>query len=92
MKVGSRRIVCGALGTAAAWLLSVAYVGGQAPQTGAPTAAQNQIMFTGQIVSDTNPRSQLNAIILDQRFGNPISGRQNAVCEITGIRNYSSNI
>ena len=31
------------LGTAAAWLLSVAYVGGQAPQTGAPTAAQSQM-------------------------------------------------
>lgn len=43
MQVGSRRIVYGALGTAAAWLLSVAYVGGQAPQTGAPAAAQSQM-------------------------------------------------
>ena len=43
MRFGSRRIVYGALGTAAAWLLSVAYVGGQAPQTGAPTAAQSQM-------------------------------------------------
>ena len=44
MQVGSRRrIVYGAIGTAAAWLLSVAYVGGQAPQTGAPTAAQSQM-------------------------------------------------
>ena len=43
MRFGSRRIVCGAVGTAAAWLLSVAYVGGQAPQTGAPTAAQSQM-------------------------------------------------
>ena len=43
MQVGSRRIVYGAIGTAAAWLLTVAYVGGQAPQTGAPAAAQNQM-------------------------------------------------
>jgi hypothetical protein len=43
MTFGSRRIVCGAVGTAAVWLLSVAFVGGQAPQTGAPTAAQNQM-------------------------------------------------
>jgi hypothetical protein len=43
MQVGSRRIVYGAIGTAAAWLLTVAYVGGQAPQTGAPVAAQNQM-------------------------------------------------
>ena len=43
MQVGSRRIVYGAIGTAAAWLLTVAYVGGQAPQTGAPAAAQSQM-------------------------------------------------
>jgi outer membrane lipoprotein-sorting protein len=36
--------VYGAIGTAAAWLLSVTYVGGQAPQAGAPTAAQNQML------------------------------------------------
>jgi hypothetical protein len=35
--------VCGAIGTAAAWLLSVALVGGQAPQAGTLTAAQNQM-------------------------------------------------
>jgi len=43
MSFGSKRVVCGAVGTAAVWLLSVAYVGGQAPQTGAPTAAQSQM-------------------------------------------------
>jgi hypothetical protein len=43
MTFGSKRIVCGAIGTAAVWLLSVAFVGGQAPQAGAPTAAQNQM-------------------------------------------------
>jgi len=43
MQVGARRIVYGAIGTAAAWLLTVAYVGGQAPQTGAPVAAQSQM-------------------------------------------------
>ena len=43
MKFGSKRIVCGAIGGAAVWLLSVAFVGGQAPQTGAPTAAQGQM-------------------------------------------------
>jgi photosynthetic reaction center cytochrome c subunit len=43
MRVGSERIAYGALGTAAVWLLSVALVGGQAPQAGAPTAAQNQM-------------------------------------------------
>ena len=43
MQVGSRRIVYGAIGTAAAWLLTVAYVGGQAPQTGAPAAGQSQM-------------------------------------------------
>src|SRR5918995_3193380 len=42
MRFGSGRIVCGAIGTAAAWLLSVALVGGQAPQA-APTAAQSQM-------------------------------------------------
>src|SRR5687768_1709994 len=43
MSFGSKRVVCGAVGTAAVWLLSMAYVGGQAPQTGAPTAAQSQM-------------------------------------------------
>jgi photosynthetic reaction center cytochrome c subunit len=43
MRFGSSRIACGAIGTAAAWLLSVALVGGQAPQAGAPTAAQSQM-------------------------------------------------
>lgn len=43
MSFGSKRVVCGAVGTAAVWLLSVAYVGGQAPQAGAPTAAQSQM-------------------------------------------------
>jgi len=43
MSFGSKRVVCGAVGTAAVWLLSVAYVAGQAPQTGAPTAAQSQM-------------------------------------------------
>jgi outer membrane lipoprotein-sorting protein len=42
MKVGSMRVMCGAMGTAAVWLLSVALVGGQAP-AGPPTAAQNQM-------------------------------------------------
>jgi hypothetical protein len=43
MSFGSKRVLCGAVGTAAVWLLSVAMVGGQAPQTGAPTAAQSQM-------------------------------------------------
>jgi hypothetical protein len=43
MRFGSTRIVCGAICTAAAWLLSVALVGGQAPQAGTLTAAQNQM-------------------------------------------------
>ena len=43
MSFGSKQVVCGAVATAAVWLLSVAYVGGQAPQTGAPTAAQSQM-------------------------------------------------
>ena len=47
MTFGSRRIACGAVGTTAVWLLSVALVGGQAApaQTaGAPSAAQNQML------------------------------------------------
>src|SRR5688572_1625966 len=43
MTFGSRRIAFGAIGTAAVWLLSVTLVGGQAAQTGAPTAAQSQM-------------------------------------------------
>ena len=43
MRVGSRRVLCAATGTAAVWLLSVAFVAGQAPQAGAPTAAQSQM-------------------------------------------------
>jgi hypothetical protein len=43
MSFGSKRVLCGAVGTAAVWLLSVAMVGGQASQTGAPTAAQSQM-------------------------------------------------
>lgn len=43
MTFGSRRIAFGAFGTAAVWLLSVALVGGQAPQAGAPAAAQSQM-------------------------------------------------
>ena len=43
MTFGSRRIAYGGLGTAGLWLLSVALVGGQAPQAGAPTAAQSQM-------------------------------------------------
>lgn len=41
MKVGSGRVICGAIGTAAGWLLSVALVGGQA----APAqTAQSQML------------------------------------------------
>ena len=40
MRFGSKRIVYGAVGTAAAWLLSVALVTGQAP----PAGAQNQTL------------------------------------------------
>jgi outer membrane lipoprotein-sorting protein len=43
MRFGSKQIACGAVATAALWLLSVALVVGQAPQTGAPTAAQGQM-------------------------------------------------
>ena len=43
MRFGSGRIVCGAVGTTAVWLLSVVLVAGQAPQAGAPTAAQSQM-------------------------------------------------
>jgi outer membrane lipoprotein-sorting protein len=43
MRLGSGRIVCGAVGTTAVWLLSVVLVAGQAPQAGAPNAAQSQM-------------------------------------------------
>ena len=65
MRVGSRRIVYGAIGTAAAWLLSVAYVGGQAPQTGAPTAAQSQ-MAADQVFKNV---TVLKGIPVDEFMG-----------------------
>ena len=65
MRFGSRRIVYGALGTAAAWLLSVAYVGGQAPQTGAPTAAQSQ-MAADQVFKNV---TVLKGIPVDEFMG-----------------------
>ena len=65
MTVGSRRIVYGAIGTAAAWLLSVAYVGGQAPQTGAPTAAQSQ-MAADQVFKNV---TVLKGIPVDEFMG-----------------------
>ena len=65
MRFGSRRIVYGAVGTAAAWLLSVAYVGGQAPQTGAPTAAQSQ-MAAEQVFKNV---TVLNGIPVDEFMG-----------------------
>lgn len=42
MKFGSRRMICGAIGTAAVWLLSVALVGGQA--TPAQDTARSQML------------------------------------------------
>jgi photosynthetic reaction center cytochrome c subunit len=65
MRFGSRRIVYGALGTAAAWLLTVAYVGGQAPQTGAPTAAQSQ-MAADQVFKNV---TVLKGIPVDEFMG-----------------------
>ena len=65
MRFGSRRIVYGALGTAAAWLLCVAYVGGQAPQTGAPTAAQSQ-MAADQVFKNV---TVLKGIPVDEFMG-----------------------
>ncbi len=65
MRFGSRRIVYGALGTAAAWLLSVAYVGGQAPQAGAPTAAQSQ-MAADQVFKNV---TVLKGIPVDEFMG-----------------------
>ena len=43
MRFGSRRVMGGAIGTAAVWLLSVALVGGQAGPA-APNAAQSQLL------------------------------------------------
>jgi hypothetical protein len=43
MRFGSWRIVCGAVGTTVVWLLSIGLVAGQAPQAGAPAAAQSQM-------------------------------------------------
>jgi photosynthetic reaction center cytochrome c subunit len=65
MRFGSRRIVCGAVGTAAAWLLSVALVGGQAPQAGAPTAAQSQ-MAADQVFKNV---TVLRGIPVDEFMG-----------------------
>jgi photosynthetic reaction center cytochrome c subunit len=57
--------VYGALGTAAAWLLTVAHVGGQAPQTGAPTAAQSQ-MAADQVFKNV---TVLKGIPVDEFMG-----------------------
>src|SRR4051812_31715942 len=44
MKLGSRRILAGAVGTAFACLLSVAFAGGQARPTGQTTAGEKPLM------------------------------------------------
>jgi hypothetical protein len=65
MRFGSGRIVCGAVGTAAVWLLSVAFVGGQAPQAGAPAAAQSQ-MAAERVFKNV---TVLNGIPVDEFMG-----------------------
>jgi photosynthetic reaction center cytochrome c subunit len=65
MRFGSGRIVYGAIGTSAAWLLSVALVGGQAPPAGAPTAAQSQ-MAADQVFKNV---TVLRGIPVDEFMG-----------------------
>src|SRR5687767_4722959 len=65
MTFGSRRIAFGAIGTAAVWLLSVTLVGGQAAQTGAPTAAQSQ-MAADQVFKNV---TVLKGIPVDEFMG-----------------------
>ena len=56
------------------------------------TAAQNKIMFAGQVVSETETRRKLDARIVDEIFGNSLTGGEETIGQITRIWNYAPHV